>query len=306
MADDSRDETSFEASEKSVKFATKGSAAARAGHSLLDLISPFTEVGGAFGDVVRYFRQEMAIRATQRSLEIAETLNIPIKPVPTKFLVDWVEKASLEAPDDKALTELWGGLLTSAGINVSPAHYQFKRILAEMTSSHVELLSIICEHNFNSYEPYIPNKEYSAFRALFDQEKERAIPIKDLEVSPVEILDKIEGNTLKVEKFRVFTMPKFSLDQKTQISRVRTAFSDYTDSHVIKHFIEAGVLERINRTVRVNCEALDNKLGHYLEFDALHMTAFGLDFLEACVPTTDGKIQKHKGGSRPNNHESGL
>lgn len=294
MIDKATDETSLEISETGAKFSTKGSAGARAAHSLIDMVSPFTEGGGAIGDVIRYFRQDMAIRATQRSLQIAETLNIPIKPVPAKFLVDWVEKASLEDPEDNSLTELWAGLLVSAGNQISPAHYQFKRIVSEMTPAHIELLSIICDHNFDHYAPYTPVKDYSALTSLFEKEKDELVAINDLEADPMDILNGLDNNTFKVERFSIVTVPKFSMNENLEIARNRTVFNNYTDAHVIKHFIEVGIIDRIERSIKVKCENLDNRLAHYLKFTALYLTPFGSDFLEACVPTKLSKVEEHQ------------
>jgi len=294
MKDTTTDETSLEISDTSAKFSIKGSAGARAAHSLLDLVSPFAEGGGAIGDVIRYFRQDMAIRATQRSLEIAETLNIPIKPVPPKFLVDWIEKASLEAPGDIALTELWAGLLVSASNQTSPAHYQFKRIVSEMTPSHVELLSIICDHNFSSYTPYKPNRDYSALKSLSENARQSPIVINDLENEIVKILDGIDNNTLKLERFSIVTMPKLSLNGTEKISRMRESFHDYTENHIIKHFIEVGIIDRIERSIQIECADFDNKLNQYIRFSALHLTSLGGDFIDACVPTKGRKIEEHE------------
>ena len=93
----------------------------------LDLISPMTQWAGLKGDALRHKREllriqqeealaEIALRARQRLSKELGTLS----PVPIKFMVPFLEQASLE--EDSTLVDLWANLLTSAAEEFDP-HY---------------------------------------------------------------------------------------------------------------------------------------------------------------------------------------
>ena len=122
-----------------------GDAAARITHTIADLLSPFSESTGLIGDVIHYYRQDMALRAISRAREIAAKTGAKLQPVPPKFLVKWVEDASLEESKSDELVDLWAGLLVSASTEFSPIHFQTRRILSEITPEHVRFIEYMCD-----------------------------------------------------------------------------------------------------------------------------------------------------------------
>src|SRR6266568_2106054 len=64
--------------------------------ALTDIIRPFTEHRGLQGDRIRLQREEIAIDIARKTIERAKLEGVKLNPVPTKMLVPFLEKASLE------------------------------------------------------------------------------------------------------------------------------------------------------------------------------------------------------------------
>ena len=165
---DEKSEVNVEISATTVTLGAKGSGADRLTHVVADALSPFAEGLGYIGDVIRFYRQDTALKSIARAVEVAERLDIPMRPVTPKFLVDWVEKASLESPDEPEMTDLWAGLLVSASRAPSPTHYVFKRILSEMTREHVRFLSDFCDFDVEDGLAFVPATDFSNWQNLVD------------------------------------------------------------------------------------------------------------------------------------------
>jgi hypothetical protein len=113
----------------------------------LALVSPLTEWAGLRGDQLRHKRDLLRIQQDAALSRIArqarQTLQNErqqvVTPVPTKFLVSFLEKGSLEDPDSD-LCDRWSDLLVSAATAYDPSMVRFSGVLAEIGSGEVALL----------------------------------------------------------------------------------------------------------------------------------------------------------------------
>lgn len=119
----------------------------------LTLISPITEWAGLKGDRLRHKRELLRVQQEETLYQIAqraryriETENLQTKPVPTKFLVPFLEKASLEQPDD-ILVELWANLLVSAGTDYNPHYIHFANIISQLSAQQALLFQQLIGHD---------------------------------------------------------------------------------------------------------------------------------------------------------------
>lgn len=131
-----------------VRVAARGHGVERLMDALVGFVTPMTEGAAAIGDAVRMYRQRSAIRGLARARELADELGVPIRPVEPKFLVNWIEGASLEE-ENAPLTELWAGLLVSGTRGLKPNHLRFQRMLREMTGQHYEFFQYLCDSSAN-------------------------------------------------------------------------------------------------------------------------------------------------------------
>jgi hypothetical protein len=97
----------------SVKIEVPKEATSAIVEAVADLFSPATEFLGALGDKIRIYRTNAALRALEAAQSTASKAGLKLSGPPLKFLVPFLEKASLE-DEDSELSEIWGNLLVSA------------------------------------------------------------------------------------------------------------------------------------------------------------------------------------------------
>lgn len=107
--------------------------------ALTDIIRPFSERRGLKGDQIRLQREEVLVEIARKARRSMEIENQPISPLPNKFLVPFLEKASLEELDS-VLIDRWADLLASCSADPGSAHPRFVQILSEMTGKDAALL----------------------------------------------------------------------------------------------------------------------------------------------------------------------
>jgi hypothetical protein len=89
----------------------------------------------------------------------------PINPLPNKFLVPFLEKASLEELDSIIL-DRWADLLACCSANPALAHPRFVQILSELNAEEAQLLRRIALNNIDAIPPeeaYCPGFFLSQF-----------------------------------------------------------------------------------------------------------------------------------------------
>jgi hypothetical protein len=116
--------------------------------ALTDILRPFSERRGLKADQIRLQREEVLIEIARKAHHRLEIENQPINPLPNKFLVPFLEKASLEELDS-VLMDRWADLLASSSADPGSAHPRYVQILSEITADEAHLLHLIA---FNSID----------------------------------------------------------------------------------------------------------------------------------------------------------
>lgn len=115
----------------------------RALDALIDIIGPFTEARGLRADQIRLQRAEIAYEIVKIAKATAELEKLELKPPSAKFLVPFLEQASLE-DQDKELHSRWASLLLSASTHYEARHLTFIDLLSRMSSHELNLLEEVC------------------------------------------------------------------------------------------------------------------------------------------------------------------
>jgi hypothetical protein len=118
--------------------------------TLTDIISPFSEARALKADHIRIQREETAIKIAKLARERA-VVDGRINSVPLKFIVPFLEKASLEDPDDEDMINLWANLLASSSRGFDAPMYRFVNVLAELDPIHARILKLIAVDNYTPY-----------------------------------------------------------------------------------------------------------------------------------------------------------
>jgi hypothetical protein len=117
-------------------------------NSWLDLISPLTEWTGLKGDQIRLRRDVLRLQREETLSRIAEiitskgSIRVGDSPIPLKFVVNYLEKASLEEPDDH-LVELWANLLISAAEEYNPRQLHFSNVISQLSSHQAKIFQTL-------------------------------------------------------------------------------------------------------------------------------------------------------------------
>ena len=111
----------------------------------LTILSPITQWAGLIGDKLAHKRDLLRIQQEEtltaimlRAAPRLALLRPPIKPVPVKFLVPFLEYASLEEPDSE-LVKMWANLLVSSAENYHPDNVYYVRLISQMSSVQARL-----------------------------------------------------------------------------------------------------------------------------------------------------------------------
>jgi hypothetical protein len=117
----------------------------------LDIISPVTQWAGLKGDALRHKRTLLRLQQEQTLSEIARRFaerrkSVTIeKPIPLKFMVPFLEQASLEDPDS-SLVDLWANLLVSAAEDFNPQSIHYIGIIGRMSAQQGDIFQAIINH----------------------------------------------------------------------------------------------------------------------------------------------------------------
>ncbi len=280
MADD---EVEISVGTDSLTVKSGGNAAARITNTIADLLSPFSEATGVIGDVIHYYRQDMALRAIARARDIAKETGANLQPVPPKFLVKWVEDASLEESENDELVDLWAGLLVSASTEFSPIHFQTRRILSELTLDHIGFLEMICETEFKNNYEFEFGADHSTFNEIVKHGYENPLIVDSIEFNKIApILKEANTKRLKFHSAKLQKLEGFSVNSEVLWNNDLVAFRSFDSSFVTKYLLEVGIINDIIRDIVITPKTDNQKYVLYLK--AYHLTDFGVTFLKACLP----------------------
>jgi hypothetical protein len=93
--------------------------------ALTDIIRPFAERRGLKADQIRLQREDVLLEVVKKARLRAELEQIELHPIPTKMLVPFLERASLEDFDNTEMQARWAALLLSASNNYQARHLTF-------------------------------------------------------------------------------------------------------------------------------------------------------------------------------------
>jgi hypothetical protein len=115
----------------------------------LTTLSPFTQWAGLIGDKLAHKRQLLRIQQEEALNAILshaapglESLKGPLKLIPLKFIVPFLENASLEEPESD-LVKLWANLLVSSAEDYHADNIYYVRVISQMSSAQARLFQSV-------------------------------------------------------------------------------------------------------------------------------------------------------------------
>jgi hypothetical protein len=135
--------------------------------AITDWFRPFTERRGLRADLIRLQREDVLIEIAKKAYRRLEIENAVPSPVPTKFLIPFLEKASLEDKDG-FLIDRWADLLASSAMHPDSAHPRFVQILSELGGAEAKLLRDIALFKSDNVRDMKPQLDRHSFVGLPD------------------------------------------------------------------------------------------------------------------------------------------
>jgi hypothetical protein len=261
----------------------------------LDLLSPITEWAGLKGDELRYKRNQLRLQREDVLTEIVKKgLEIlrqrpdgVVHQVPTKFLVPFLEQASLEDLGT-SLSDMWVNLLVSATEEFSSYHTHFVSVISRLAPKQGEIFKHFVQGIGDLHEWELALDEIDNFRShrinrfMADEIQDcrfKAAGINtntkwsDEDVVDC-ILEKMENNPGVVGVFgAVSEQYPFGLG----LYDIFVNHSPYKDDDEIDY----EILEAIGLIRRVNTGGFDIN-GWTVHLIYYHLTTLGFYFTKAC------------------------
>jgi len=267
-------------------FKTDGEASERLANAVLDFLSPISEGAGFIGTKLRGYRMEAALKATVRAKEICEANNLPINPVPPKFLLQWIEGASLEdINDDDNLIDAWSNLLVSNSSSLNKNSILFCDLLKKIDSSHAKYLFELTRNMPSKVWEDVPiTTDVVSLKKFIreDEDIQRLLSSKDLKEirSQVEMvlsayLDEA-GTELLISSLRF-------VDRRSK-DEVLFIDTKYYNGEVPEDLI--APLHALNLLVDADIDEFLVTPSVLLYVRYLHLSSFGCEFLKSCMPSS--------------------
>jgi hypothetical protein len=248
----------------------------------LDLISPLTEWAGLKGDALRFKRTLLRLQREDILFEIVRRARKKIgnlshlKPIPNKFLVPFLEQASLEDPES-SLIDMWASLLSSAAQNFSSYHTHFVSIISRLSAKQGLILkSIIGTEDAHGLERAMDNLGlYGVFQSYRIRKEIEEIASKLTERTDDAFFSEIETlfNHVGIE---VIHCAAENLATKAYYD-LNFSYRDYKEDDAIDY----AILEAVGLIKRIEIDFFDVK-DWAISLNYYHLTELGFHFAVAC------------------------
>jgi hypothetical protein len=80
------------------------------------------------------------VRSLKEAHKIAKENGLILKQVPSKLLIEWLEKSSLEDDSDTELSTMWAKLLISASVDNKSAKVSYVDLLRKLHADEAKML----------------------------------------------------------------------------------------------------------------------------------------------------------------------
>lgn len=130
-----------------IKTEVPSTSSGRTLDAITDFLRPISESLGYIGDKIQLRRQKTLLEITRRAKERIELIEKPTHPIPQKFFLPLLEKASLEDVSDDTLVDMWVNLIATASTENVQMLGQYINVLSNIISRQVHILTRMLDNN---------------------------------------------------------------------------------------------------------------------------------------------------------------
>jgi hypothetical protein len=284
-----------------IKAEVPASSAGRFLDTLTDLIRPFSEKRGLRADQIRLQREDVLIEIARKAMARLAIENAEPKPLPNKFLVPFLEAASLEDLRDVNLTEMWANLLANASTNSESTNPAFINILKEITSEE----ALLFEYIFTHYESKgKENRSHWHF-----EDADGSLRPSYLFLFIQRQLLKMEPETWAIKILKHFDCPGVHVRALSVLHGEHRRYpleevdTFYDRNRPVKEFSELSfdLLVRVGLLSKIDIEELWVNTSYAVELTAYAATTVGIEFFKAVASrqALEAAVNRSKESSVP-------
>ncbi len=280
--------------------------------AVTDIFRPYSESRGLKADQIRLQREDVLLEIAKKAAERIAIENLSIHALPNKFLIPFMEKASLE-DGDSILMDRWADLLVSSTIDPNKAHPKYVQILSEMTATDASLLRALILHRIDD----VPTPQLEDLYLHSIQQRVFDAPLVYLQRDMKEILMRGMNNLEKNGDRKKFIRNIFEYidgsfacsgvavddviiyDMKEDGDFWSLALGDKVEAQVFylsnENSKSEDILESLNLIRRFQIRMEVPKLKLYVEIFYITVTDLAVDFLISCDQTLFKKVGGQRG-----------
>jgi hypothetical protein len=276
--------------------------AASVGKALAPLLGGVgKEVGGLVADQIRYLRWKNAIKIIDKAARIAKNNRIDPKQVPLKFIVPFLEGASLEGEEkDDSVSDMWASLLASAVTKYESRYTIYIDLLKKLSTDDAQCLSnlrsMISKEDIFSDDGFDPDlwnvgdKESAITYTSQNFEKTKEHILKDFSPRGLSISARgYEASILKVlndagsraDIIPVYYDIGFYYDGEWLNGSTSPVFRKDIEVGNLLNIVSFQLLEKFSSSVKIT-DGADCKKSARISVAWVCLTSLGFDFIKAC------------------------
>lgn len=278
----SRNEAEPSASPMSVKMDIRtelpSNSSGRTLDALTDVFRPISEGLGYIGDKIQLQRQKTLLEIAKRTKKRLAVLDKPVRPIPSKFFLPLLEKASLEDVKDSTLVDMWANLIATASTEGVQMLGQYVNILSNIVPKQVAILESMFdfEDEDGTYAAgHLIDNYYYLNQTGLPSTQDRHSQITDAERFAEALVEELNIKGVAIDTINIFFIDEsrgtgFSLGSPDGI---------YTDSKYLdfENLVRLGLIDK-TEIKRHRIGIFDIDVHYYI------VTPVGIDLYACCNP----------------------
>jgi hypothetical protein len=236
--------------------------------ALTDLLRPISERRGLRADQIRLQREQVLIEIASKARKRLALESAPVSPIPNKFLVPFLERASLEEEGNE-LSDRWADLLVRAATAYTPGLVRFTAVLSEIGPGEAAFLKkIIYQPRSKLALSLIEDVPIIFISGRLERE------VCEL-VEPTKSVNKLAKRIISRFELSGSIWPFLGISKEGDVSEYPHPTFGENEEAIASNLVSLGVLHFL--------DGLEGTIGELEWFGrAYGITQFGLRFVQAC------------------------
>jgi Abortive infection alpha len=243
--------------------------------AITDFLSPISQSLGYLGDKIQLQRQKTLFEICQRAKERIAISQKSIRPIPQKFFLPLLEKASLEEVNDETLVDMWSNLIATASTEEVEMLGQYINILSNIVPKQVNILAKMLD-NIDCKAGHLVDNYYYLNQTGLPATLSEHSRIVDAEQFADAIVASLNIKGVAIDTINIF-YTDHTLGQGFSLGSPDGIYSDEQFLH-FENLVRLGLIDRT--------EIKSHKIGIFdIDVHYYVVNPVGIDLFACCNPT---------------------